>query len=61
MIIDMGVPWFWDIYSVILRHPNVCADIFAHPDFYPYFPWDVYSKYNIEHKILFGYDHPLVH
>jgi len=57
----MGVPWFWDTYSVVLRHPNVYADISAHPDLYSYFPWDAYTKYNIEHKILFGSDHPLVH
>ncbi|MHA1803903.1 MAG: amidohydrolase family protein [Promethearchaeota archaeon] len=57
----MGTPWFWDTYSVVLRHPNVYVDISAHPDLYSYFPWDAYSKYNIEHKILFGSDHPLVH
>ena len=57
----MGVPWFWDTYSVVLRHTNVYADISAHPDLYPYFPWDAYVKYNIEHKLLFGSDHPLVH
>ncbi|GAH02070.1 unnamed protein product [marine sediment metagenome] len=28
----MGVPWFWDTFSVVVRHPNVYADISAHPD-----------------------------
>ncbi len=57
----MGVPWFWDTYSVVLRHPNVYADISAHPDLYEYYPWEAYVKYNIEHKLLFASDHPLVH
>ncbi|MFX1346957.1 MAG: amidohydrolase family protein [Promethearchaeota archaeon] len=57
----MGTPWFWDTYSVVLRHPNVYVDISAHPQLYNYFPWDAYTKYNIEHKVLFGSDHPLVH
>lgn len=57
----MGTPWFWDTYSVVLRHPNVYVDISAHPDLYHYFPWDAYTNYHIEHKVLFGSDHPLVH
>ncbi len=56
----MGSPWFWDSYSVVLRHPNVYVDISAHPDLYPWFPWDAFSSYNIEEKVLFGSDHPLV-
>jgi len=57
----MGAPWFWDTYSVVLRHPNVYVDISAHPDLYQYFPWDAYTNYHIEYKVLFGSDHPLVH
>ena len=57
----MGTPWFWDTYSVVLRHPNVYTDISAHPDLYSYFPWDAYTKYNLEHKVLFASDHPLIH
>jgi len=57
----MGTPWFWDTYSVVLRHPNVYVDISAHPHLYNYFPWDAYTNYNIEHKVLFGSDHPLIH
>ncbi len=57
----MGTPWFWDTYSVVLRHPNVYTDISAHPELYSYFPWDAYTKYNIEHKVLFASDHPLIH
>lgn len=55
----MGAPWFWDAYSVVVRHPNVYVDISAHPNLYQYFPWDAYTKYDIEHKVLFGSDHPL--
>ena len=57
----MGTPWFWDAYSVVLRHPNVYIDISAHPELYKYFPWDAFSSYNLENKVLFGSDHPLVH
>jgi len=57
----MGTPWFWDAYSVVLRHPNVYIDISAHPELYKYFPWDAYVSYNITHKVLFASDHPLVH
>lgn len=57
----MGTPWFWDAYSVVLRHPNVYIDVSAHPKLYKYFPWDAYTNYNIENKILFASDHPLVH
>jgi predicted TIM-barrel fold metal-dependent hydrolase len=57
----MGTPWFWDTWSVVLRHPNVYVDISAHPDLYPWFPWDAFTKYNIENKVLFGSDHPLCH
>jgi predicted TIM-barrel fold metal-dependent hydrolase len=56
----MGTPWFWDTYSVVLRHPNVYVDISAHYDLYSYFPWDAYTKYNIEHKVLFASDYPLI-
>jgi predicted TIM-barrel fold metal-dependent hydrolase len=55
----MGTPWFWDTYSVVLRHPNVYVDISAHPDLYNYFPWDAYIKYNIDDKVLFASDYPL--
>ena len=57
----MGAPWFWDTYSVVLRHPNVYVDISAHHHLYSYFPWDAYSKDKIEYKVLFASDHPLVH
>jgi predicted TIM-barrel fold metal-dependent hydrolase len=57
----MGTPWFWDTYSVVLRHLNTYVDISAHYELYNYFPWDAYTKYQIEDKVLFGSDHPLVH
>jgi len=57
----MGTPWFWDTYSTVLRHLNVYVDISAHYELYNYFPWDAYTKYQIEDKVLFGSDHPLVH
>jgi hypothetical protein len=55
----MGTPWFWDTYSVVLRHENVYVDISAHPDLYNYFPWDAYVNYGIDHKVLFASDYPL--
>ena len=57
----MGTPWFWDTWSVVLRHTNVHVDISAHPDLYQYFPWDAFSKYDLEHKVFFASDHPLCH
>ena len=57
----MGTPWFWDAWSVVVRHPNVYIDISAYPDLYPWFPFDAYTKYNIEDKVLFASDHPLCH
>jgi len=57
----MGTPWFWDTYSVVIRHPNVYVDISAHPELYQYFPWDAYTNSNIEDKVLFASDHPLCH
>jgi hypothetical protein len=57
----MGTPWFWDAYSVVLRHPNVYIDISAHYELYNYFPWDAYVSYNITHKVMFASDHPLIH
>ncbi|TFG19064.1 MAG: amidohydrolase, partial [Promethearchaeota archaeon] len=57
----MAIPWFWDAYSVVLRHPNVYIDISAHYDLYSYFPWDAYVNYNITHKVFFASDHPLIH
>ncbi len=55
----MGVPWFWDAFSVVLRHPNVYVDISAHHHFFSYFPFDLFTAYDIEDKVLFASDHPL--
>ncbi|MFX1451369.1 MAG: amidohydrolase family protein [Promethearchaeota archaeon] len=57
----MGTPWFWDAWSVAIRHPNVYVDISAHPDLYPWFPWDAFTKYDAEDKVLFASDHPICH
>jgi len=57
----MGTPWFWDLWSVVRRHLNVYADISLHPDLYPFFPWDAFSKYNLEDKLMFASDHPCCH
>lgn len=57
----MGTPWFWDTYSIVIRHPNVYVDISAHPALYQYFPWDAFAQYNADHKVLFASDHPLTH
>ncbi len=57
----MGTPWFWDTWSVVFRHPNVYVDISAYPDLYSWFPWDAFSSYNLENKVLFASDYPLTH
>jgi predicted TIM-barrel fold metal-dependent hydrolase len=57
----MGTPWFWDAWSVSVRHPNVYLDISANPELYNYFPWDAFTKYQAENKVLFASDHPLCH
>ncbi len=57
----MGTPWFWDTYSIVIRHPNVYVDISAHPALYQYFPWDAFVQYNAGDKVLFASDHPLTH
>ena len=57
----MGVPWFWDAWGVVVRHPNVYIDISAYSDLYQWFPFEAFSKYNAEDKVLFASDHPLEH
>ncbi len=57
----MGVPWMWEAWSVVERNPNVYVDISAYPKLYSWFPFDVFSKYNLEDRVLFASDHPLVH
>jgi uncharacterized protein len=54
-----GFPWPLEAWSVAARHSNVYIDISAYPDLYNYFPWDAYTKYNAEHKVLFATDNPL--
>jgi hypothetical protein len=55
-----GVPWIWEAWSVVIRNPNVYLDISAYPDFYNHIPWEAYSRYGAEHKILFATDYPFV-
>ena len=57
----MGIPWFWDAWGVVVRHPNVYIDISAHPELYQWFPFEAFSKFNAEDKVLFASDHPLKH
>jgi predicted TIM-barrel fold metal-dependent hydrolase len=57
----MGVPWFWDAWGVVIRHPNVYIDISTYSDLYQWFPFEAFSKYNAENKVLFASDHPLEH
>ncbi|OGP69820.1 MAG: hypothetical protein A2169_02160 [Deltaproteobacteria bacterium RBG_13_47_9] len=54
----VGVPWIWEAWSVVIRNPNVYLDISAYPDFYKHIPWEAYSRYGAEHKILFATDYP---
>ena len=54
-----GFPWHWEVWSLVVRHPNVYVDISAYPALYNHMPWDAYSKFDAEHKVLFASDHPL--
>ena len=54
-----GFPWIWDAWSLVVRHANVYVDISVYNKLYNHFPWDAYSKYGAEDKILFATDNPL--
>jgi predicted TIM-barrel fold metal-dependent hydrolase len=54
-----GFPWHWEVWSLVVRHPNVYVDISAYPALYNHMPWDAYSKFDAEHKVLFASDNPL--
>lgn len=53
-----GFPWQWETWSLVIRHPNVYVDISAYPNLYNHLPWDAYSKYGAEEKVLFASDYP---
>jgi len=53
-----GFPWQWEVWSLVLRHPNVYMDISYYLDLYNHFPWDAYSKYGLTEKVLFASDYP---
>ena len=55
-----GFPWVWDAWSLVVRHPNVYLDISFYTQLYKYFPWDAFSAYHAEDKILFATDYPLM-
>lgn len=54
-----GFPWVWEAWSLVVRHPNVYVDISAYTNLYNHFPWDAYSKYGAEDKVLYSTDYPL--
>ncbi len=54
-----GFPWPLEAWSLAARHANVYVDISAYPELYNHFPWDAYTKFNAEHKVLFATDNPL--
>ncbi len=55
-----GFPWHWESWSLATRHANVYVDISAYPLLYNHMPWDAYSKYDAEEKLLFATDNPLL-
>lgn len=55
-----GFPWVWESWSLAVRHENVYVDISAFPALYNHFPWDAYTKNDVEHKLLFSTDNPLL-
>lgn len=54
-----GFPWQWETWSLVLRHRNVYMDISSYANLYNHLPWDAYSKYGLEGKVLFATDYPL--
>ncbi len=54
-----GFPWIWETWSMVVRHPNVYVDISAYPNMYDYFPWEAYSRFEAEGKVLFATDNPI--
>lgn len=54
-----GFPWVWEAWSLVVRHPNVYVDISAYTNLYNHFPWDGYSKFGVEDKVLYSTDYPL--
>lgn len=54
-----GFPWHWEAWSLVIRHPHVYLDISAYSNLYEHMPWDAYSKYGAEEKVLFATDYPL--
>ena len=54
-----GFPWAWEAWSLVVRRPNVYLDISAYTNLYNHLPWDAYSKFDVEHKVLFATDYPL--
>lgn len=54
-----GFPWQWEAWSLVVRHRNVFLDVSAYADLYHHLPWDAYSKYGAEEKLLFATDYPL--
>ena len=54
-----GFPWAWEAWSLVVRRPNVYLDISAYTNLYNHLPWDAYSKFGVEHKVLFATDYPL--
>lgn len=55
-----GFPWPWEAWSLVARRPNVYLDVSAYPSLYDHLPWDAYSKFDVEHKVLFATDYPLL-
>jgi predicted TIM-barrel fold metal-dependent hydrolase len=54
-----GFPWPWEAWSLVVRHTNVYLDVSAYSDLYNHLPWDAYSKYGAEDKVLFATDYPV--
>jgi len=55
-----GFPWVWESWSMAVRHSNVYVDVSAFTKLYDQFPWQAYTAQDIEHKLLFATDNPLV-
>ena len=56
----LSFPWFWEAWSICCRRKNVYVDTSGYGCLFNHFPWDAFTKFDIEHKILFGTDYPLL-
>lgn len=61
ILAHMGMERYMDVHSLVVRHPNVYADLSfwpLHPAYRPLIPWSLLEQ-TVPEKILFGSDFPV--